>query len=314
MESNLDHLLSNRRVMLLYRKTVTNVYWNLILQKFQYLLLSSPLDIFYCRNVFFQMRTPDLIRIFNMWSNQRHVQQFEAFYTHFSNLLRSWTNGQKSKIIEGVLICLSVRKKTKSCHKRGKVRMDPRNKSLFVMALAAHHDLPSNENRDTNNPIVLVTPPRKSGKYVGLGSINEEIVLLSPRQIESESSLPVDTIIEFRHHCFISKFCFTKLKLDAKIRELEMNYDILKEQVCVNSCSTKNTDGSFTDNLRMCVVELSGLEVAVEKVSRQLFNTDHRKGDVPSSTTVQSIVDEGHYIAKTGVSTAMELLEGNRRS
>ncbi|KAG1667760.1 hypothetical protein GQR58_018268 [Nymphon striatum] len=305
MESNLDHLLSNRRVMLLYRKTVTNVYWNLILQKFQYLLLSSPLDIFYCRNVFFQMRTPDLIRIFNMWSNQRHVQQFEAFYTHFSNLLRSWTNGQKSKIIEGVLMLFMLFI----------------FKTPTIIAENTSHYLPSNENRDTNNPIVLVTPPRKSGKYVGLGSINEEIVLLSPRQIESESSLPVDTIIEFRHHCFISKFCFTKLKLDAKIRELEMNYDILKEQVCVNSCSTKNTDGSFTDNLRMCVVELSGLEVAVEKVSsvietvsRQLFNTDHRKGDVPSSTTVQSIVDEGHYIAKTGVSTAMELLEGNRRS
>ncbi|KAG1683550.1 Ubiquitin-conjugating enzyme E2 [Nymphon striatum] len=34
---------------------------------------------------------------------------------------------------------------------------------------------------------------------------------------------PVDTIIEFRHHCFISKFCFTKLKLLHNICSIEMN-------------------------------------------------------------------------------------------
>jgi hypothetical protein len=30
---------------------------------------------------------------------------------------------------------------------------------------------------------------------------------------------------------------------------------------------TRNKDASFTENIRLCAMELSGLEVAVEKVS-----------------------------------------------
>ena len=58
--------------------------------------------------------------------------------------------------------------------------------------------------------------------------------------------------------------------------------------------------------VRLCVVELSGLEVAVEKVSevirtvsKHLFQIEFEKNDLPSSSTVQSIVDEGHFLAKT---------------
>ena len=96
---------------------------------------------------------------------------------------------------------------------------------------------------------------------------------------------------------------------EKKIRDLEINCDILKEQISANTCTTKNSDGSFAENIRMCVIELTGLEVAVEKVtstietvSKHLFGTHFKKCDQPTKTTVQSIVDDGHYLAKTFIS------------
>ncbi|KAL4219419.1 Piwi-like protein 1 [Mactra antiquata] len=103
---------------------------------------------------------------------------------------------------------------------------------------------------------------------------------------------------------------------EAKVRELEINNDILKEQINQQACETKNVDGTFSDNLRMCIIELSGLEVAVEKVpnviktvSKHLFGKDLRKTDLPSSTTVQTIVDEGHYLAKAFISKQLSETE-----
>ncbi|XP_045169684.2 uncharacterized protein LOC123532337 [Mercenaria mercenaria] len=71
----------------------------------------------------------------------------------------------------------------------------------------------------------------------------------------------------------------------------------------------KNDDGSYSNEVRLCVMELSGLEVAVEKVSpviqaisKHLFHVNLEKKDLPSSTTTQSIVDEGHFIAKSYIS------------
>ena len=63
-------------------------------------------------------------------------------------------------------------------------------------------------------------------------------------------------------------------------------------------------------------MELSGLEVVVEKVSfviqsvcKQLFNINLTKADLPSPTTVQAIVNEGHFLAKTFISEKLEQSE-----
>ena len=79
---------------------------------------------------------------------------------------------------------------------------------------------------------------------------------------------------------------------------------------------TRNKDASFTENVRLCAMELSGLEVAVEKVSfviqsvcKQLFNINLTKPDLPSPTTVQAIVDEGHFLAITFISEKLEQSE-----
>ncbi|XP_045190091.2 uncharacterized protein LOC123547228 [Mercenaria mercenaria] len=109
----------------------------------------------------------------------------------------------------------------------------------------------------------------------------------------------------------------TKLaEKDAKIRELEANYLILQDELREGKIETRTKDGAFTDNVRLCVVELSGLEVAVEKipevvrtVSKHLHGVDTCRSDLPSSTTVQAIVDEGHFLAKTFISQKLSETE-----
>ncbi|CAC5358700.1 unnamed protein product [Mytilus coruscus] len=102
---------------------------------------------------------------------------------------------------------------------------------------------------------------------------------------------------------------------DHQIENLLLEISILKEAANFNLV-TRNKDATFTDCVRLCVMELSGLEVAVEKVSpviqtvcKQLFDIDLDKSQLPSSTTVQSIVDEGHYIAKTFISERLDQSE-----
>ncbi|XP_063406504.1 uncharacterized protein LOC134690461 [Mytilus trossulus] len=92
---------------------------------------------------------------------------------------------------------------------------------------------------------------------------------------------------------------------DHQIENLLSDISIMKETANF-TIVTRNIDASFTDCVRLCVMELSGLEVAVGKVSpviqtvcKHLFDIGLDTSQLPSSTTVQSIVDEGHYIAKT---------------
>lgn len=95
---------------------------------------------------------------------------------------------------------------------------------------------------------------------------------------------------------------------ELKVKELETNVDILQEQLA-ETFQTKSNERIFTNNIRPCIIELSGLEVAVEKVSpviatvsKHLFGRKLEKSELPTSTTVQSIVDEGHFLAKTCIS------------
>ena len=65
------------------------------------------------------------------------------------------------------------------------------------------------------------------------------------------------------------------------------------------------TNGIFTDAMRICVMELLGLEVAIDKVSQIIkVVSDHIYGIpllrnmLPSHTTVVNISDEAHYLSK----------------
>ncbi|CAC5409161.1 unnamed protein product [Mytilus coruscus] len=80
---------------------------------------------------------------------------------------------------------------------------------------------------------------------------------------------------------------------DHQIENLLLEISILKEAANFNLV-TRNKDATFTDCVRLCVMELSGLEVAVEKVSpviqtvcKHLFDIDLDKSQLPSSTTAR---------------------------
>ena len=97
-------------------------------------------------------------------------------------------------------------------------------------------------------------------------------------------------------------------RLNNAVEELSDENETLREQLAQN-IGTRNKDGSFNNSIRLCVIELAGLEVACEKVSpvisavsNHIFGRQFNKSDLPSSTTVQTVVDEGHYLAKSYVS------------
>lgn len=84
-----------------------------------------------------------------------------------------------------------------------------------------------------------------------------------------------------------------------------LSIETLKD-VLEDKFQTKNLDGSFSNNVRLCVIELSGLEVAVEKipvviqtVSNHLYNRKLASSDLPSKSTTQSIIDEGPTLRKS---------------
>ncbi|XP_064648481.1 uncharacterized protein LOC135500761 [Lineus longissimus] len=67
----------------------------------------------------------------------------------------------------------------------------------------------------------------------------------------------------------------------------------------------KDKSGCYSENVRMCVMELTGLEVANDKVpqviicvSQYIAGRHLQKADVPNPSTVRAISDEGQYVAK----------------
>ena len=76
---------------------------------------------------------------------------------------------------------------------------------------------------------------------------------------------------------------------------------------------TKNDDGSYNDRIRVCILELNGFEVAVEEVSpviqavlKHITSAQIPKSELPNRNTVQTIVDQGHFLAKTYISIRID--------
>ena len=65
-------------------------------------------------------------------------------------------------------------------------------------------------------------------------------------------------------------------------------------------------DNIYSDDIRLCAIELAGQEVAAEKVSpviqtvlKHLTKIQVPNYDLPNATTSQTIIDEGHNILKS---------------
>ena len=102
---------------------------------------------------------------------------------------------------------------------------------------------------------------------------------------------------------------------EYEIDDLQMEIIDLQDRLRMQF-NTKNENGSYRDNIRLCILELTGLEVAVEKVSptiqaviKHVTGTEIPKSDLPNKNTVQTIVDQGHFLAKTYISEKIDSCE-----
>lgn len=97
-------------------------------------------------------------------------------------------------------------------------------------------------------------------------------------------------------------------KLESEVKELKVDLTHAESQICDEPgdpihVNLKNKDGSYTYNVRECVLELTKNEVAADKVApviksvaQNIFNCSLE--DVPKRQCVQNIVDEGQLIFK----------------
>ena len=100
------------------------------------------------------------------------------------------------------------------------------------------------------------------------------------------------------------------------IHDLENENQIMKEQLAERRVVTKHK-GSFSDNIRQCVIELLGLEVASDKVSsviktvsKHIFNYNFVNQELPTGSTIRYIADEGQALAKQFIGKEMAECEG----
>ena len=116
------------------------------------------------------------------------------------------------------------------------------------------------------------------------------------------NKLKIKRYYKFRHlykqnSKYIRKLRFNNRKKTANTETQETNVDVCNE--------TFKNNGIFNDSIRLCVLELLGLEVAVHKIAevikvvgRHVFNKILSNDCLPSSSTIINISDEGQYLAK----------------
>ena len=116
------------------------------------------------------------------------------------------------------------------------------------------------------------------------------------------NKLKIKRYYKFRHlykqnSKYIRKLRFNNRKKTAKTEIPKTNVDVCNE--------TFKNNGIFNDNIRLCMLELLGLEVAahtiaevIKVVGRHVFNKIVSNNCLPSSSTIINISDEGQYLAK----------------
>lgn len=102
-----------------------------------------------------------------------------------------------------------------------------------------------------------------------------------------------------------------KLKsVTEEIKELKIENDDLKLQQTENRSVSTLSNGRYNDDIRTCVMELQSLEIPSNKVSEVIKSVSEnickmKVEKLPKRTTVQNIIDEGHFLAKEQVSEAI---------
>ena len=84
----------------------------------------------------------------------------------------------------------------------------------------------------------------------------------------------------------------------------------MKLQQTENRSVSTLSNGRYNDDIRTCVMELQSLEIPSNKVSEVIKSVSEnfckmKVEKLPKRTTVQNIIDEGHFLAKKQVSEAI---------
>ncbi|XP_052808198.1 uncharacterized protein LOC128237051 [Mya arenaria] len=98
--------------------------------------------------------------------------------------------------------------------------------------------------------------------------------------------------------------------------EMLLENEIIKDNTNATMTNLKDDRGIFSNELRMCIIYLFGLEVAVEKitpaiqiVAKHLFHCNIEASDMPTNSSVQNIVDEGQFLVKSYIADRIKKSE-----
>ena len=100
--------------------------------------------------------------------------------------------------------------------------------------------------------------------------------------------------------------------LRSKIRSLNMEICYLQDSQEEHCNVPLNNNGVFSEQMRICVIELLSLEVALDKikvVSQHIFTTRFRGNMLPTHTTCANIADEAQYLVKLYTAEQIESAE-----
>ncbi|KAH3826899.1 uncharacterized protein LOC127832644 [Dreissena polymorpha] len=105
----------------------------------------------------------------------------------------------------------------------------------------------------------------------------------------------------------------TNLLCEKDVQLSELTEELNELQASQRKVETRSAKGAFASNVRECVIQLAGLEVATEKVTpvievvaETLFDHKFVSRELPNASTVQTIIDEGHFLAKTFIATKID--------
>ncbi|XP_045159232.2 uncharacterized protein LOC123524811 [Mercenaria mercenaria] len=169
-----------------------------------------------------------------------------------------------------------------------------------------------NENlKDINRSLKELSQSEKDKKVLAQKSNSYLRKEISDLRTNLKQCVDSDFLLESSSH-EICNNSIKQMKLLLDEKEQQIN-ELQEEAIEKKKIDTRNANGCFTDNVRLCVMELAALEVATEKVSKviqcvssHLHNYSLKNDELPNSTTVQTIVDEGHFIAKTYIAEKLD--------
>ena len=99
-------------------------------------------------------------------------------------------------------------------------------------------------------------------------------------------------------------------KCNRRNKIAKIENDDLKLQQTENRSVSTLSNGRYNDDIRTCVMEQQSLEIPSNKVSEVIKSVSEnickmKVEKLPKRTTVQNIIDEGHFLAKKQVSEAI---------